>query len=36
MARRSKTPPPPDEDFVERLTDIVVADEMQGSYLEYA
>ena len=36
MARRSKTPPPPDEDFVERITDIDVADEMQGSYLEYA
>ena len=36
MARRSKTPPPPDEDFVEHIVDIDVADEMQGSFLEYA
>ncbi|MFD7921444.1 DNA topoisomerase (ATP-hydrolyzing) subunit A [Streptomyces sp. NPDC059740] len=36
MARRStKTPPPPD-DFEERILDIDVVDEMQGSYLEYA
>ena len=35
MARRSATPPPP-EDFTERIVDIDVADEMQGSYLEYA
>ena len=36
MARSTKTPPPPDEDFVERIVDIDVADEMQGSFLEYA
>jgi DNA gyrase subunit A len=36
VARRSKTPPPPEDDFVERITEIDVADEMQGSYLEYA
>jgi DNA gyrase subunit A len=36
VARRSKTPPPPDEDFIEHIVDIDVADEMQGSYLEYA
>ncbi|MGZ4595233.1 MAG: DNA gyrase/topoisomerase IV subunit A, partial [Actinomycetes bacterium] len=36
MARRSKTPPPPDEDFTEHIVDIDVADEMQGSFLEYA
>ncbi|MGH8891744.1 MAG: DNA gyrase/topoisomerase IV subunit A [Actinomycetes bacterium] len=35
MARRSKTPPPP-EDFTERIEDIDVSDEMQGSFLEYA
>ncbi|PJN01991.1 DNA topoisomerase IV [Streptomyces sp. CB01201] len=36
MARRStKTPPPPD-DFEERILDIDVVDEMQGSFLEYA
>jgi DNA gyrase subunit A len=35
MARRStKTPPP--EDFEERILDIDVAEEMQGSFLEYA
>ena len=35
MARRStKTPPP--EDFEEKILDIDVVDEMQGSYLEYA
>ncbi|MFF4367935.1 DNA topoisomerase (ATP-hydrolyzing) subunit A [Streptomyces sp. NPDC001594] len=35
MARRStKTPPP--EDFEERILDIDVVDEMQGSFLEYA
>ena len=32
---KSKTPPPPD-DFVERIVDIDVAAEMQGSFLEYA
>ncbi|MDQ1628393.1 MAG: gyrase subunit [Actinomycetota bacterium] len=36
MARRSTTPPPPDEDFTEHIVDIDVADEMQGSFLEYA
>ncbi|NGO76634.1 DNA topoisomerase IV subunit A [Streptomyces sp. YC504] len=36
MARRTtKTPPPPD-DFEERILDIDVVDEMQGSFLEYA
>ncbi|WP_171162639.1 DNA topoisomerase (ATP-hydrolyzing) subunit A [Streptomyces sp. I05A-00742] len=35
MARRStKTPPP--EEFEERILDIDVVDEMQGSFLEYA
>ena len=37
MARRTKTPPPPDGgDFTENIVDIDVSDEMQGSYLEYA
>ncbi len=37
MARRSSTttPPPPD-DFEERIVDIDVAEEMRGSFLEYA
>jgi DNA gyrase subunit A len=35
MARRTATPPPP-EDFEENIVDIDVADEMRGSYLEYA
>ncbi|HKB31870.1 MAG TPA: DNA topoisomerase IV subunit A [Streptosporangiaceae bacterium] len=37
MARRSSTttPPPPD-DFEEKIVDIDVAEEMRGSYLEYA
>ncbi|MFR9673375.1 DNA gyrase/topoisomerase IV subunit A [Streptomyces sp. TR02-1] len=35
MARRSTKTPPPD-DFEERVLDIDVVDEMQGSYLEYA
>ena len=34
MARRTPTPPP--EDFVERIVDVDVSDEMQGSFLEYA
>jgi DNA gyrase subunit A len=34
MARR--TPPPPPPDFTEHVVDIDVADEMQGSFLEYA
>ncbi len=37
MARRTKTPPPPDGgDYPENIVDIDVSDEMQGSYLEYA
>ncbi|MEU0370306.1 DNA topoisomerase IV subunit A [Streptomyces sp. NPDC006283] len=35
MARRSTKTPPPD-DFEERILDIDVVDEMQGSFLEYA
>jgi DNA gyrase subunit A len=35
MARRTTTTPPPD-DFEENIVDIDVADEMRGSYLEYA
>jgi DNA gyrase subunit A len=35
MARRS-TQTPPSDDFEERILDIDVVDEMQGSYLEYA
>ena len=35
MARRTATPPPP-EDFTERILDIDVAQEMEGSFLEYA
>src|SRR5487761_147539 len=35
MARRSTTPPPP-PDFEENIVDIDVAEEMRGSYLEYA
>ncbi len=35
MARRTTTPPPP-EDFEENIVDIDVAEEMRGSYLEYA
>ncbi|WP_042393873.1 DNA gyrase/topoisomerase IV subunit A [Streptacidiphilus carbonis] len=35
MARRSSHTPPP-EDFEERILDIDVVDEMQGSFLEYA
>ncbi len=34
MARR--TPPPPSEDFTERIVDIDVEQEMQGAFLEYA
>ena len=36
MARRTTKSPPPDDDFEERILDIDVVDEMQGSYLEYA
>ncbi|MGW0732625.1 DNA gyrase/topoisomerase IV subunit A [Streptomyces sp. NPDC002851] len=36
MARRSTKTPPPDDDFEERILDIDVVDEMQGSFLEYA
>src|ERR1035438_3357516 len=35
MARRTATPPPP-EDFEENIVDIDVAEEMRGSFLEYA
>ncbi|MFG2674808.1 DNA topoisomerase (ATP-hydrolyzing) subunit A [Streptomyces sp. NBC_00341] len=35
MARRSTKTPPPD-DFEEKILDIDVVDEMQGSFLEYA
>ncbi|MFC9944761.1 DNA gyrase/topoisomerase IV subunit A [Streptomyces pratensis] len=35
MARRSTKSPPPD-DFEEKILDIDVVDEMQGSFLEYA
>ncbi|MFJ6141411.1 DNA topoisomerase (ATP-hydrolyzing) subunit A [Kitasatospora sp. NPDC092286] len=35
MARRSSQTPPP-EDFEERILDVDVVDEMQGSFLEYA
>ncbi|WP_372734800.1 DNA topoisomerase (ATP-hydrolyzing) subunit A [Nocardioides sp.] len=35
MARRSTTPPPP-EDFEEHILDIDVGDEMRASFLEYA
>src|ERR1700722_7561808 len=34
-ARSTETPPPP-EDFEENIVDIDVAEEMRGSYLEYA
>ncbi len=34
MARR--TPPPPPPDFEERIVDVDVREEMQGSFLEYA
>jgi DNA gyrase subunit A len=36
MARRTTKTPPPDDDFEERILDVDVVDEMQGSYLEYA
>jgi DNA gyrase subunit A len=35
MARRTAAPPPP-EDFEENIVDIDVAEEMRGSFLEYA
>ncbi|HEY3683895.1 MAG TPA: DNA topoisomerase IV subunit A [Streptosporangiaceae bacterium] len=35
MARRTPTPPPP-EDFEETIIDVDVSEEMRGSYLEYA
>jgi DNA gyrase subunit A len=35
-ARRSGTTTPPPEDFEENIVDIDVAEEMRGSYLEYA
>ncbi|MEU9394459.1 DNA topoisomerase IV subunit A [Streptomyces sp. NPDC048324] len=36
MARRTTKTPPPDDSFEERILDIDVVDEMQGSFLEYA
>ncbi|NEA47094.1 DNA topoisomerase IV subunit A [Streptomyces sp. SID10815] len=36
MARRSTKTPPPDEPYEEKILDIDVVDEMQGSFLEYA
>ncbi|MGQ4363112.1 DNA gyrase/topoisomerase IV subunit A [Streptomyces sp. SAS_272] len=36
MARRSTKTPPPDDSYEERILDIDVVDEMQGSFLEYA
>ncbi|GEA89107.1 DNA gyrase/topoisomerase IV subunit A [Cellulomonas cellasea] len=36
MARRNATPDVPAEDVVERIVDIDVATEMEGSFLEYA
>ncbi|MFI6942569.1 DNA topoisomerase (ATP-hydrolyzing) subunit A [Streptomyces sp. NPDC050418] len=36
MARRSTKTPPPEDDFEEKILDIDVVDEMQGSFLEYA
>ena len=35
MARKTRSAPPPD-DFREHIVDVDVADEMQGSFLEYA
>ncbi|MEN8652424.1 DNA topoisomerase IV subunit A [Streptomyces sp. 21So2-11] len=36
MARRSTKTPPPDDAFEEKILDVDVVDEMQGSFLEYA
>ncbi len=36
MARRTTKTPPPEDDFEEKILDIDVVDEMQGSFLEYA
>jgi DNA gyrase subunit A len=36
MAKRTKTPSPADPSFEEQIVDIDVAEEMQGSFLEYA
>ncbi|WP_369249684.1 DNA topoisomerase (ATP-hydrolyzing) subunit A [Streptomyces sp. R41] len=36
MARRSTKTPPPDDSYEEKILDIDVVDEMQGSFLEYA
>src|SRR3954447_23969089 len=36
MARSSRTPPPVDDDFIEKIVDIDVSSEMQTSFLEYA
>ncbi|MFJ3672875.1 DNA topoisomerase (ATP-hydrolyzing) subunit A [Streptomyces sp. NPDC090106] len=36
MARRTTKTPPPDDSYEEKILDIDVVDEMQGSFLEYA
>jgi DNA gyrase subunit A len=36
MARRTSSTPPPPEDFTERIVDVDVQSEMNGSFLEYA
>ncbi|MEU6379503.1 DNA topoisomerase IV subunit A [Streptomyces sp. NPDC046909] len=36
MARRSTKTPPPEDSYEEKILDIDVVDEMQGSFLEYA
>ncbi|WP_375425334.1 DNA topoisomerase (ATP-hydrolyzing) subunit A [uncultured Friedmanniella sp.] len=36
MARSSRSAPPADDDFVERILDVDVSSEMQTSFLEYA
>ncbi|HEV7196571.1 MAG TPA: DNA gyrase subunit A, partial [Pedococcus sp.] len=36
MARKTVNPPADETDFVERIVDIDVQDEMQGAFLEYA
>ncbi|MGF0169663.1 DNA gyrase/topoisomerase IV subunit A [Streptomyces sp. Marseille-Q5077] len=36
MARRSTKNPPPEDSYEEKILDIDVVDEMQGSFLEYA
>ena len=36
MARRTSSTPPPPEDFTERIVEVDVQSEMNGSFLEYA